>query len=565
MTPLAWCVIALAVGCLAGGAAGVGPEPAARLVLPAAAGLVLAARLAWGGHDRVARGLAVSAACSLGVGLGALAEARAWEPQGLDVQALERASAAGDVVRVDAVLRRDAWVSASGGVALDLHVRRVCWHGRWIATAVGVRAIVAGDTAVGRIGAWTRGRSIEAPATAIRRPLPYRNFGMPDAERALARRGVRLFATIKGASLIETKPGPWWEELAAHVRARVRAVVARHVPEPAAAATVTAILIGDRSSLRGETVRALQHAGVYHVVAISGGNVGIWLALLMWFPRATGVGGKAGMLWLAASLLGFAAVVDGGASVARAVMVAAVVIAARWWDVRASAAQALVVAAGLLLLADPLSLHDAGCVLSFGAAGTLVFVSAWAPAGVRSPPAAQRPWWTRACLALAAIAAATLAVELVLLPVTARWFSVATAAGLLANLIAVPAMGVVQIAGLALLPAASAWPPLGALAGVVATHAVHVLLRSADVIAVAPWLVREVPPPSLGVLAAYYGALAGAAACARAKYRECRECQECRRSAPVGARLPATMAMLAAAGCLVWIVTGGDERSAPTP
>ena len=52
------------------------------------------------------------------------------------------------------------------------------------------------------------------------------------------------------------------------------------------------------------------------------------------------------MLWLAAGLLGFAVVVDGGASVARAVIVAAVVLAARWWDVRAPPSQALLVAGG---------------------------------------------------------------------------------------------------------------------------------------------------------------------------------------------------------------------------
>ncbi len=564
MTPLAWCVIALAVGCVAGGAAGLGPEPAVRVALLAIAGLVLAGRLAWGGHGPVALGLAVSAACSLGVGLGALAEARAWDPPGLDVEALERASAAGDGVRLDGVLRRDAWVSPSGGVSLDLQVRRVRWRGRWVAATLGVRATVVGDSAAGHRGIWTRGRAIEAPVTAVRRPLPYRNVGVPDAERALARRGLRLFATVKSASLIATTPGPWWEEAAASARARVRAVVARHVTDPTGAATVTAILIGDRSSLGADVVRDLQHAGVYHVVAISGGNVGIWLALLMGIPHATGLGVRAAMLWLAAGLLGFAVVVDGGASVARAVMVAAVVIAARWWDIRASAMQALVVAGGLQLILDPLSWHDAGCVLSFGAAGTLVaFASLWP--GQERVASARRSRWRRALWGLGAILGATLAIELMLLPVTARWFNVATAAGLIANVLAVPAMGVVQVAGLALLPAASAWPALGSMIGVAATYGVHALMRSADVVAVAPWLVREVPPPSLGVLAAYYGALAGAVVAARGKCRDA-ECRECRRSGAVSARRAATMTCAAvAAGCLAWIVRGGVEHSLPTP
>jgi len=150
---------------------------------------------------------------------------------------------------------------------------------------------------------------------------------------------------------------------------------------------VAAILIGDRTGLDHAIVRDLQHAGVYHVVAISGGNVAIWLAVLVCLPRAAGVGVRTGLWWLAIGLLAFAAVVDGGASVARAVSVAAIVLVARWWDVRTSAMHALVAAAGLQWVRDPLAWHDAGCVLSFGAAGTLVALASargHGPAGTRA-------------------------------------------------------------------------------------------------------------------------------------------------------------------------------------
>jgi competence protein ComEC len=109
-------------------------------------------------------------------------------------------------------------------------------------------------------------------------------------------------------------------------------------------------------------------------------------------------------------------------------------------------------------------------------------------------------------------------------------------------------MGVVQVAGLALLPAASAWPALGSVVGVAAMYGVRALLRSADVVAVAPWLVREVPPPSLGVLAVYYTALLVAATSAVTRMAAMR-----------------MLAMLTVAGCLVWIVRGGVEQSLPTP
>jgi competence protein ComEC len=568
VSPFVCCVIALAAGCLCGGVVPIEPEAAVRVALLGLGGLVLAMRLAWGGHAVVGVLGATVAAATLGIALGALAEWRAWTPPGIELDALTRATQAGEPVTIAGVLRRDAWVSEAGDVSLDLAVGAVWSRGRWTETAVGVRATVAGDAAVRRRDTWTRGRRVEASVSSLRRPLPYRNFGVPDAERAMARRRLRLFATVKSASLVKTTPGPWWEEVASRARAHIRAAVATHVRDPVAAATVTAILIGDRSRLPNALVRDLQHAGVYHVVAISGGNVGIWIALLMWLPRATGLAARGATLWLGSGLLVFAVIVDGGASVARAVTVAAVVIAARWWDVRAPAVHALAVAALVQLLADPLALHDPGCVLSFGAAATLVGVASLGSLGSRTNGAdgGGRSRWRSALAGLGTIVGATLAIELVLLPITARWFSVATAAGLFANVLAVPAMGVVQLAGLALLAAADWWPGLGESVGGVATLGVHALLRSADVLTIAPWLVREVPPPDTSVLALYYAALTvtfvGLSRLARGDGR----CRLCRSRAQRSREMimPVSCAVVMTA-CLVWIVTGGVERSAPAP
>ncbi len=185
-------------------------------------------------------------------------------------------------------------------------------------------------------------------------------------------------------------------------------------------------------------------------------------------------------------------------------------------------------------------------MLSFGAAGTLVAVAALLPPA--APGSAPRTWRRRLGMAMLAVMVATVAVEIVLLPITARWFHVATAAGLLANVVAVPAMGVVQVAGLALLPAAAMWAALGDASGAAASRAVHILLRSADVVSLAPWLVREVPPPPVAVLGAYYGCLVASLAAWRS-----------------GRRLAARCAAALAACGLVFIVTGGTAGVPPPP
>lgn len=556
VAPLPALVCVLAAGCALGSAFGPGPDSAFVLAGLAAGALLVVARFAWTGA-RVCLWLpACAATLTWGAALGTLAEWRAWEPPGFDIAALEKHVAGGEAVRVAGRLRRDAFMLPGGGVALDVEVDRLWWRGRWLRTQVGARLTVVGDRARAARGDWTRGRRIEAPLGALRRPLPYRNFGVSNAERALARQGLRWFGTVKSASLVEWQPAPAWEEAGARARAHIRGRVARTVGDPAAAAVVTAILVGDRSAMDAALVRHLQHAGVYHVVAISGGNVAIWLALLLGVPRLAGLAPRLAVTWLAAGLLAFVAVVDGGASVARASLVASVVLIARWWDLRISGTQALAVAALVLLLGDPLAVHDPGALLSFGAAGALVQVGRWSR--VR-PGGSSRP----AGLALRALAGtvmATLAVEAVLLPITASWFHLATAAGVLANIVAIPAMAAVQVAGL-VIAASTAWPWLGEVSGRVAAAGVGVLLRSADVVTLAPWLVREVPPPSALAIVGHYVSLAGLAAGASTV----RHAAPGARFGPRSRRSLVVGLACAHVGCVAWIATGGVERSHPQP
>jgi competence protein ComEC len=107
---------------------------------------------------------------------------------------------------------------------------------------------------------------------------------------------------------------------------------------------------------------------------------------------------------------------------------------------------------------------------------------------------------------LIASVVASLAVEIVLLPVAAWTFLRVTIAGLVLNLIAVPLMGVVQIAGMVV----SAFDSLESIArpaGWVAHIAASSLVSSARLVDVAPWLSARVPPPPVALVVVYYAAL----------------------------------------------------------
>jgi competence protein ComEC len=100
----------------------------------------------------------------------------------------------------------------------------------------------------------------------------------------------------------------------------------------------------------------------------------------------------------------------------------------------------------------------------------------------------------------------SLAVEVALLPVSAQMFSRVTSAGLVLNLLAVPLTVVIQVASLAAVVFDRVtW--LASVAGSISSASAVALVRSADLVTIAPWLSARVPSPGVAVIAAYYAML----------------------------------------------------------
>ena len=114
-----------------------------------------------------------------------------------------------------AVLREDA-APTPAGVSLIVDVReiepcrvprsRTCRHADRVRTRGGVRLSVIGSLAPGAMGQWRAGRAVRVTAT-LREPTTYRNPGVPDEQRALARRGIALVGSVKSAAMVEVR-GP---------------------------------------------------------------------------------------------------------------------------------------------------------------------------------------------------------------------------------------------------------------------------------------------------------------------------------------------------------------------
>ena len=454
-----------------------------------------------------ATALIVAGALAAGLSLGTSDGARVYRSS--LAAWFERVAPAAPVI-LEGRLREDAVRSASG-VSLTVDVTGVGELGNaGVPVDGGVRISVAGALLNQRVEEWRAGRTIRMPAL-LREPSTYFNPGTPDARPALARRGIVLVGTVKSAAVVDVvRRGSAWSEGAAAIRAWTRGQIERILApiDATAAGVTTAVLIGDRSGLRPQDERRLQEAGTYHVIAISGGNIAVLAFVLALCWRLMLVPSRLAAMLTAALLLFYGAVAGGAASVARAVTVAALVLAARALDHRSHALAVLGMAALFAVAAMPVVVLDAGFLLSFGAtAGILLGVPLLAPPS--GEPRHRLSAIRKACSLVRTMLAATVCAELALAPVAAALFGRVSFAGFVLNFAAIPLMSVVQIGGLAIAACASLVAPIALAAARVVRAAALALLGSAALVDVAPWLVVDVPPPVWWLTTAYYAALAG--------------------------------------------------------
>ena len=411
-------------------------------------------------------------------------------------------------VLLEGRLREDA-APTDYGVALRLTVGRVGRAGAMRTISGGVRLSVGGREWSGRAAGWRAGRVVRVYAT-LRPPPAYRNPGVADQARRQAMQGTALIGSVKSGLLVEVvRRGSAPAERAATARAVVRRVIGRSVGRHGtrSAAIVTAVLIGDRAGLDGETTRRLQEGGTYHVIAISGGNIVILAGCLLVLGRSVGLRPRRLSGAVILLLVGYAYLVGHEASVARATTAAVIVLGAGLLDHRTPPVNVLAVVATGIVLVSPLAVFDAGFLLTFGATLGIV-IGAARVAGALCRVAARwvdpLPRWVGPPVTLLA---ATLCAEAALMPIGAALFARVSLAGLILNFIAIPLMTVTQLAGMTTLALAALHPSLSSVAGYVAHLAATGIVESTRLLDICPWLVFRVPAPAAPVLVVYYGAL----------------------------------------------------------
>ncbi|MFZ0323764.1 MAG: ComEC/Rec2 family competence protein [Actinomycetes bacterium] len=277
---------------------------------------------------------------------------------------------------------------------------------------------------------------------------------------------------------------------AERIRSGLRKASAQLSPD--VSGLLPALVVGDTTAMPEGLVDDLRAAGLSHLTAVSGANVAIVLVAALGLARWLGVRGLAlpavGMLALAA----FVVVARPQPSVLRAAVMGAVAVVGVLSAGGRHGSRALLVACGGLLLTDPWLARSWGFALSVAATGGLLWLA----------PRLRRSW-RRVLPPVAADAlAVAVAAQLATLPLQLALSGSVGSVGVLANLLAAPAVAPATLFGATAAVVSVVSTPVASVAAWLAGWPVWWIVAVARWSSAAPLPVVRVSPGPRGLVCA---------------------------------------------------------------
>lgn len=209
----------------------------------------------------------------------------------------------------------------------------------------------------------------------IKAPLNPEEF---DYQSYSKNRGVLLQHYLQNSEVIAQSPykGFSLQKLAYDLRMYFSKRIRCYISDPNAAAIAEALVLGMRSEINPELIKAYAQTGTIHVLAVSGMHVGVLFATIVWlFSSLAGPNHKIKYSILALLFMWFFALVTGfSASVLRAVVMYTVYQVGVMSHRKVNLPNTLFSSAFIILLFEPFMLLDVGFQLSFFAVlGIIVF------------------------------------------------------------------------------------------------------------------------------------------------------------------------------------------------
>ena len=259
--------------------------------------------------------------------------------------------------------------------SVDVKTERLQQGARVLDVAVGIRLTIYSkqaeedeardDGGESPLRTYTYGQRLHFVAK-LRMPRNYRNPGAADMAGYLASQGIRLTGSAR-ASSVEVLPGFTGSRIGLWRSAARRSVLAHIVQlwPGERSALMQAMLIGGRAFFGREIKTDFQRTGTYHILVVSGINVGILAFAAFWLLRRFPMGETWATVTTILLSWGYAFLADLGSPIVRATITLNIYLLTRLLFRDRAALNGLGIAALGILVVNPRTLFEASFQLTF--------------------------------------------------------------------------------------------------------------------------------------------------------------------------------------------------------
>ena len=326
----------------------------------------------------------------------------------------------------------------------------------------------------------------------IKIPKNYNDF---DYRKYLAKDGVYYVSYWPTIEIVEKNQGFWLYEKIFNLKNVLRGRIEKIWPSPTDN-LIAAILIGDKRQLSASIQEGLNLVGLRHVAAISGMHMVIWSQIFLYLFLALGLSRPKAFYFVSFLLFGYVFLIGWPASAVRAMLMALLLLMGQKLGRVYSGSQAVVLAALIMLLFNPLLLRsDVGFQLSFVAVLSIIhlkpFFDEWLSKIIPSE------------LGLRDVLSLTLAAQIGVLPFLIWHFGYFSLVAPISNLFFVPILPLIMVLSLGSVFLSFISFGLAKLIGWLVYLPMSFLLKMIDVVSLFP-LAQIKLKTSWLILPAYY-------------------------------------------------------------
>jgi len=284
-------------------------------------------------------------------------------------------------------------------------------------------------------------------------PEPVEDF---QYDRYLARYGIYSVGYIPKIKLLASGQGNFLVAGIYKFKAAFARRINQTVSEPHAA-LLAGILIGSRQGIPTDVSEMFKDVGITHIIAISGYNITIIVAMLMGLFVAMRINRKKAFWGIVVGLIFFVILTGASASVVRAAVMGFIVLLAKQLGRASKVKNVLILSAAIMVLANPrILLWDAGFQLSFLATLGLIYLG---------PILQKRFAKLPQTFGLQENMASTLSAIIFTMPIILLNFHRFSLVAPIVNVLILPVIPWIMLVGFIQVLAAFIWLPLGQVVG----------------------------------------------------------------------------------------------------